>query len=128
VAREICVVFVAFAAKRFCLFLRPSVEVGKRNVWDGAMNYRGFLIEAFEQAPGQWRARISRPHRRPLKSIRRGLREFITGVDQSSAAAALTMAMEAIDTDPLFHPKAEARAERFWRLGAQSVRAPVPET
>jgi hypothetical protein len=45
-----------------------------------------------------------------------------------AAAAALTMAMEAIDTDPLFHPKAEARAERFWRLGAQSVRAPVPET
>jgi hypothetical protein len=91
------------------------------------MHYRGFVIDAFEPEPGKWRARIGRTHGRPLRSTRRGLREFITRVDQASAAAALTLAMEAIDSDPLFRPKAEPRAEKFWRLGAQSVREPVSE-
>jgi hypothetical protein len=91
------------------------------------MNYKGFLIEAFEQGSGKWRARIGRPHGRPLKSTNRTLREFITPIDAPSAAAALTVAMEAIDTDPLFRTKAEPRGERFWRLGAQSVREPVSE-
>jgi hypothetical protein len=84
------------------------------------MNYKGFLIEAFEQRPSKWRARIGRARGRPLISTNRRIREIIISVDQPSAAAALMAAMDAVDSDPLFHRKAEQRTERYWRVGAYS--------
>jgi len=69
----------------------------KRNGTRG-MRYKGFLISAFEQEPGKWRALIGRAHGRPLKSTDdRTLQEFITGIEHSSAVEALTKAMEAVD-------------------------------
>jgi len=61
------------------------------------MRYKGFLISAFEQEPGKWRARIVRRHGGLLKSTRRRSREFVTSGELSSAVEALTCAMKAID-------------------------------
>jgi hypothetical protein len=70
------------------------------------MLYKGFLIDAFEQEPGKWRARVKSPHRR--------LGEFSTSVDLPSAVEALRWAMEAIDNG-YFSRDAERETERFSR-------------
>ena len=59
------------------------------------MQYKGFEITAFEQRPGKWCARITRANGKPFKA--RKLREFVTGIDHSSAIEALKIAMEAVD-------------------------------
>jgi nitroreductase len=84
------------------------------------MIYKGFFIDAFEQEPGKWRARVTRANGRPSrKSRRRRRREFVTSVDQSSAVEAMKMAMEAVDAGSFFR-NVERRAEKFWRLSTSS--------
>ena len=62
------------------------------------MRYKGFLIGAFEQEPGKWRAVVGRAHSRRLKSTDdQRLQEIVAGFEHSSAAEALTKAMEAVD-------------------------------
>ena len=62
------------------------------------MRYKGFLIGAFEQEPGKWRAVVGRAHSRPLKSTDdQRLQEIVASFEHSSAAEALTKAMEAVD-------------------------------
>jgi hypothetical protein len=84
------------------------------------MRYKGFLIVAFEQEPGKWRAQIGRAHGRPLKSTDdRRLQEFATSIEHSSAVEALTMAMEAVDAE-FFSRNAKQRIDKYWRLSASS--------
>ncbi len=61
------------------------------------MQYKGFDISAFEKEPGKWRARIFRANGRPSNATNRKLQELVASADPSSAVAALTLVMEAID-------------------------------
>jgi hypothetical protein len=79
------------------------------------MQYKTFLIKAFQPEDGKWRARITRAHGRPLTSADPKRRELITSVDCSSAVEALTMAMETIDA-PSFSGCTEPSTEKYWRL------------
>jgi hypothetical protein len=96
------------------------------NERDGAgMNYRGFLIDAFEHELGKWRARITRANGRPLRSRSRRPREFVTSVDESSAVEALKLAMEAVDAGSFFR-NVMRRGEKFWRLSRSSDKGESP--
>jgi hypothetical protein len=63
------------------------------------MEYKQFIVEAFERTPGKWRARVRRSNGKAIivMADRPKLAEFVTGVDVKSAQAAMLMAMAAID-------------------------------
>jgi len=59
-----------------------------------------FIVEAFEREPGKWRASVRRADGKPVRIIARTrtkLDKFVTGVDATTAEAALRMAIAAID-------------------------------
>ena len=62
------------------------------------MEYKRFIVRAFEQDSGKWRARIWRVDGAPIALAgRKKLRFFVTGIDANTAPDALLMAMAAID-------------------------------
>jgi hypothetical protein len=62
------------------------------------MEYRRYVVTAFEREPNKWRARIRRRDGKPLWiSHRSKLMEFVTGADTKSPAASLLLAIRAID-------------------------------
>jgi hypothetical protein len=63
------------------------------------MEYKQFIVEAFEREPGKWRASVERANGKAIMitTNRRQLAKFVTGVDAKSAQAATLMAMAAID-------------------------------
>jgi Mn-dependent DtxR family transcriptional regulator len=67
------------------------------------MEYKQFVVKAFEREPGKWRASVERANGKALlKAIarrRRALDKFITGMDATAAEAAMRMAMAAIDAN-----------------------------
>jgi hypothetical protein len=67
------------------------------------MEYKQFVVKAFEREPGKWRASVERANGkallRGLGRRRRGLDKFITGMDATAAEAAMQMAMAAIDAN-----------------------------
>jgi hypothetical protein len=77
------------------------------------MEYQGFVVEAFEQEPGKWRAKILRSSGKPLITGRKRIWQFVTGIDATTAAAALLMALEAIDAETF--SSAAPLPEKFWR-------------
>jgi hypothetical protein len=78
------------------------------------MEYKQFVIAAFEREPGKWRGRIRRANGKPLITFgRRKLDEFITGLDAPRAAAAMSMAIAAIDASSFSREK--VHIERHWR-------------
>lgn len=79
------------------------------------MDYKRFIIEAFERKPGRWRAHISRRSGKPLIATRRAkLQVFVTGADSESASEAMILAMAAIDAGK-FVRKTNRSTEKFWR-------------
>jgi hypothetical protein len=71
------------------------------------MEYKQFIVKAFERKPGKWRADVHRSDGKPLMVTGRAkLDKFVTGLDAATAQDALLMAMAAID------------AETFSRRGA----------
>jgi hypothetical protein len=54
------------------------------------MEYKQFIVQAFEREPGNGKAIM-------ITTNRRQLAKFVTGVDAKSAQAAILMAMAAID-------------------------------
>ncbi len=79
------------------------------------MDYKQFVIQAFETEFGTWRSRIWRANGRSLRATgRRKPREFITGVDAPTAVAAILMAMTVIDAGTFSRAK-ESYTEKFWR-------------
>jgi hypothetical protein len=81
------------------------------------MDYKRFIIDAFEREPGRWRAQISRRSGKPLIATRRAkLQVFVTGIDSKSASEAMILAMAAIDAETFFR-KTNRSTERFWRRG-----------
>ena len=62
------------------------------------MEYRQFVIKAFEIGRGKWRARISRRDGAPLALKGQELtRECVTGSDEKTDADAVLVAMDMID-------------------------------
>jgi hypothetical protein len=63
------------------------------------MEYKQFIVQAFEQESGKWRASVERTDGKAIMAMtnRRTLAKFITGVDVNSAQVAILMAMAAID-------------------------------
>jgi hypothetical protein len=82
------------------------------------MQYKGLEITAFEQTPGNWRARIVRANGKPLEGDDRQLLESVTS---ATAVDALTLAMEAVDSAGLFFRNADRGMERFWRVLLRTV-------
>jgi hypothetical protein len=67
------------------------------------MEYKQFVVKAFEREPGKWRASVERANGkallRGLGRRHRALDKFITGMDATAAEAAMQMAMAAIDAN-----------------------------
>jgi hypothetical protein len=63
------------------------------------MEYKQFIVQAFEREPGKWRASVERANGKAIMitTNRRTLAKFVTGVDVKSAQVAILMAMAAID-------------------------------
>jgi hypothetical protein len=89
------------------------------------MEYLGFVVEAFEQGPGKWRAKILRSSGKPLITGRKKIWQFVTGVDATSASAALLMALEAIDAGTF--SSAAPLPEKFWRRRGRRSKAPASD-
>ena len=65
-----------------------------------AMEYKEFVVRAFEREPGKWRACVKRVNGKAIMATmdhRPKLAKFVTGVDAKSAQAAMLMALAAID-------------------------------
>jgi hypothetical protein len=78
------------------------------------VEYRRFIVRAFEQESGKWRARIWRVDGAPIALAgRKKLRFFVTGVDANAAPDAMLMAMAAIDAGSFSHNR--VHKERYWR-------------
>ena len=67
------------------------------------MEYKQFVVKAFEREPGKWRASVQRANGKALLSARthsrRAIDKFITCMDVTAADAAMRMAMAAIDAN-----------------------------
>jgi hypothetical protein len=87
------------------------------------MEYQGFVVEAFEQEPGKWRAKILRSSGKPLITGRKRIWQFVTGIDATTASAALLMALEAIDAETF--SSAAPLPEKFWRRRGRRSKAPT---
>jgi hypothetical protein len=86
------------------------------------MEYEGFIVDAFEREPGKWRAKLSRSSGRPLITGRkRRIWQFVTGIDATTASAALLTALEAIDAGTF--SSSAPLPEKFWRLRRQRSNA-----
>ena len=89
-----------------CPILRPGLFIwlwavrGQRWGQYSMLKYKGFLIEPFETEPGRWRAEITRPDHRKIKTFPDGQEhDFIRtgGAETFSAEAAIKVAMRLID-------------------------------
>ena len=79
------------------------------------MEYKRFIVEAFEPERGKWRARVRRTSGRPLIATGRfKTTEFVTGAEAKSASEAMIMAMDTIDAGA-FSRKTSRSTEKFWR-------------
>ena len=87
------------------------------------MEYKRFVVRAFEREPGKWRAKILRPIGKPLRTGQNRVVQFITGVDRTTASAALLAALEAIDAEAF--SRAGTLTEKFWRRRGQRSGAPA---
>ena len=83
-----------------------SMEIG--------VEYKRFIVRAFEQEFGKWRARIWRVDGAPIALAgRRKLKCFVTGIDANTAPNAMLMAMDAIDAGTFSANR--SHRERYWR-------------
>ena len=87
------------------------------------MEYKQFIVRAFEREPGKWRAKILRPTGKPLVTGRKRTVQYISGVDRATASAALLAALEAIDAGAFARPA--TLREKFWRGRGQRSNTPA---
>jgi hypothetical protein len=83
------------------------------------MDYKQFIIQAFEREPNKWRAKIFRYTGKPLITGRKRIMQFVTGVDATTASAALLRAVEAIDAGAFSRPAPHPKNSGVVRAGAQ---------
>jgi hypothetical protein len=85
------------------------------------MEYKRFVVRAFEREPGKWRASIRRADGKPVKVIgRKKLEQSVTRFDARMADAAIRMAIAAIDAGTFVRD--QAATEKFWRRRGLSSR------
>jgi len=84
------------------------------------MEYKQFVVRAFEQEPGKWRAKILRYNGEPLVTGRKRIVQFITGIDRATPSAALLAALEAIDAGA-FSRATSLPEQRWHRRGQRST-------
>jgi hypothetical protein len=87
------------------------------------MEYKQFVVRAFEREPGKWRAKILRPDGEPLIKGRKRIVQFVTGLDRATPSAALLAALEAIDAGAF--SRSSTLSEKFWRRRGQRSKAPA---
>ena len=86
------------------------------------MEYKQFVVQAFEREPGKWRASIRRADCKPVKVIGgKKLEQSLTRFDARTAVAAIRMALAAIDAGTFVRDR--RATERFWRRREQFSRA-----
>lgn len=59
--------------------------------------YGGYLIEAFEGAPGRWRVRVRRHDGSNIETIAGEFASIVTGIETASADDAITVAKGILD-------------------------------
>lgn len=81
-----------------------------------AMEYRGFIVKAFERENGVWRATVRRSKGHPLKAKDfKKIYHFVTVRDAPTAVDALRMALDAIDAGSFSRNTARS-TEKFARV------------
>jgi hypothetical protein len=78
-----------------------------------AMEYKQFVVRAFERESGKWRACVERVDGKvmlPAKHHRSRPARFVTGVDANSAQVAMLMALAAIDAGAFTRPSRDGAA------------------
>jgi len=87
------------------------------------VEYKQFVVKAFEREPGKWRASVERANGKALlKSMgrcRRILHTFVTGMDVTAADAAMQMAIAAIDANAF--SRISTRDERQARIRPNTI-------
>jgi len=87
------------------------------------MEYKQFVVKAFEREPGKWRASVERANGkvllRAMARRRRALDKFITGMDATAAEAAMRMAIAAIDANAF--SRISYRDKRQARLAPKAI-------
>jgi hypothetical protein len=79
------------------------------------MEYRHFVLNAFQQGPGKWRASVKRSDGTPLSVVgphNVTIAQSVTHVDSLTAEGALLMAIEAIDAGAFSNGATQARASK----------------
>ena len=77
------------------------------------MEYRHFIVNAFQQRPGKWRASVKRPDGTPLAVVgphKVKIAQSVTHIDSLTAEDALRTAIEAIDAGAFSHRAGLARS------------------
>jgi hypothetical protein len=85
------------------------------------MEYKQFVVRAFEREPGKWRAKILRPDGESLIKGRKRIVQFVTGLERTTPSAALLAALAAIDAGAF--SRAPTLPEAFWRRRGQQSNA-----
>ena len=85
------------------------------------MEYKQFIVRAFEKEPGKWRAKILRLAGKPLITGRKRIAQYTTGLDRTTASDALLAALEAIDAGAFSRPA--TLPEKLWRRRGQRSNA-----
>ena len=78
------------------------------------MEYKHFVVSAFERLPNKWRARVSRTDGKALIANRHRSKNFVIDSDATTGAAALLLAMAAIDKG-FISTADKTPIEKFWR-------------
>jgi hypothetical protein len=79
------------------------------------MEYKRFIVDAFQQRPGKWRASVKRSDGTPLAELgphKVRIAQSITHIDSLTAEDALRMAKEAIDAGAFSNGATQARAPK----------------
>jgi hypothetical protein len=85
------------------------------------MEYKRFVVQAFEREPGKWRANVRRADGKPVKVIGgKKLEQSVTRFDARTAVAASRMALAAIDAGTFVRDR--VATEKFWRRRGLSSR------
>ena len=112
---------VSLANKLFATYRLPfcSILIPSKTSAVLLMEFKRFVVHAFEREPGKWRASIRRADGKPVKVIgHRNLEQIVTCFDAPTAVAAILMAMAAIDAGTFARDR--VATEKFWRLRGRS--------
>ena len=78
------------------------------------MEYKHFLLRAFQREPGKWRASVKRIDGKPLMLVgseRAKLDKFVTGIDSLTPKDALLVAIAAIEAGAFSRRSGRAKRE-----------------